>query len=127
MMASHLSDGCHKAEARQLLDGGLPLGRLRQDVGRHLDAAQFDWGPAVDGVLKAGMQKESMFLVTYEKEGALRPPPPPPPFSPSALSSVPARLVLATWAQSPSLTQRLHATCACALCHGAFVGNQPPS
>ena len=91
MMASHLSDGCHKAGERVNCSMEVYLsvdfGKTWKPVTSYV--AQFDWGPAVDGVLKAGMQKESMFLVTYEKkEGARRPPLPiPPPFSPSALSS----------------------------------------
>ena len=85
MMASHLSDGCHKAGERVNCSMEVYLsvdfGKTWKPVTSYV--AQFDWGPAVDGVLKAGMQKESMFLVTYEKkEGARRPPlpiPPPPP------------------------------------------------
>ena len=79
MMASHLSDGCHKAGERVNCSMEVYLsvdfGKTWKPVTSYV--AQFDWGPAVDGVLKAGMQKESMFLVTYEKkEGARRPPPP---------------------------------------------------
>ena len=82
MMASHLSDGCHKAGERVNCSMEVYLsvdfGKTWKPVTSYV--AQFDWGPAVDGVLKAGMQKESMFLVTYEKkEGALRPPLPIPP------------------------------------------------
>ena len=87
MMASHLSDGCHKAGERVNCSMEVYLsvdfGKTWKPVTSYV--AQFDWGPAVDGVLKAGMQKESMFLVTYEKkEGARRPPPPPTPPTPRA-------------------------------------------
>jgi hypothetical protein len=76
MMASHLSDGCHKAGERVNCSMEVYLsvdfGKVWKPVTSYV--AQFDWGPAVDGVLKAGMQKESMFLVTYEKkEGAYSP------------------------------------------------------
>ena len=76
-MASHLSDGCHKAGERVNCSMEVYLsvdfGKTWKPVTSYV--AQFDWGPAVDGVLKAGMQKESMFLVTYEKkEGAPRQP-----------------------------------------------------
>ena len=82
MMASHLSDGCHKAGERVNCSMEVYLsvdfGKVWKPVTSYV--AQFDWGPSLDGVLKAGMQKESMFLVTYEKkEGAPSPPPPPPP------------------------------------------------
>ena len=74
MMASHLSDGCHKAGER--VNCSMEV-YLSTDFGKQWKpvtsyVAQFDWAPAIDGVLKAGMQKESMFLVTYEeKKGVL--------------------------------------------------------
>lgn len=73
MMASHLSDGCHKPGERVNCSMEVYLstdfGKAWRPVTSYV--AQFDWAPAVDGVLKPGMQKESMFLVTYEKkEGA---------------------------------------------------------
>ena len=73
MMASHLSDGCHKPAERVNCSMEVYLstdfGKAWRPVTSYV--AQFDWAPAVDGVLKPGMQKESMFLVTYEKkEGA---------------------------------------------------------
>merc|ERR1719253_2555418 len=75
MMASHLSDGCHKAGERVNCSMEVYLsvdfGKTWKPVTSYV--AQFDWGPAVDGVLKAGMQKESMFLVTYEKKEGNQP------------------------------------------------------
>ena len=73
MMASHLSDGCHKPGERVNCSMEVYLsvdfGKVWKPVTSYV--AQFDWAPSLDGVLKAGMQKESMFLVTYEKkEGA---------------------------------------------------------
>ena len=113
MMASHLSDGCHKAGERVNCSMEVYLsvdfGKTWKPVTSYV--AQFDWGPAVDGVLKAGMQKESMFLVTYEKkEGARRPSLPVPP-PPSALSS--ASQLASSSSRGPSVaithpTQRPH-------------------
>jgi hypothetical protein len=75
MMASHLSDGCHKAGERVNCSMEVYLsvdfGKVWKPVTSYV--AQFDWGPSLDGVLKAGMQKESMFLVTYEKKEGNQP------------------------------------------------------
>ena len=75
-MASHLSDGCHKAGERVNCSMEVYLsvdfGKVWKPVTSYV--AQFDWGPSLDGVLKAGMQKESMFLVTYEKKEGAPPP-----------------------------------------------------
>merc|ERR1719421_150872 len=75
MMASHLSDGCRNPGAR--VNCSLEV-YLTTDLGRHWRkvesyVAQFEWGPAVDGVLKAGVQKESMFLVTYDQKSGNQP------------------------------------------------------
>merc|ERR1719163_1637532 len=74
-MASHLSDGCHKAGER--VNCSMEV-YLSTDFGKQWKpvtsyVAQFDWAPAIDGVLKAGMQKESMFLVTYEEKKGNQP------------------------------------------------------
>merc|ERR1719424_160235 len=75
MMASHLSDGCHKAGERVNCSMEVYLsvdfGKVWKPVTSYV--AQFDWGPSLDGVLKADMQKESMFLVTYEKKEGNQP------------------------------------------------------
>ena len=78
MMAPPRPRACHKAGER--VNCSMEV-YLSTDFGKQWKpvtsyVAQFDWAPAIDGVLKAGMQKESMFLVTYEEKKGARPPPP---------------------------------------------------
>jgi len=66
MLASHLTDGCRKADR---VDCNLQV-YLTQDLGKTWKllqryVAQFEWAPAADGELKPGMEKKSIFMVTY--------------------------------------------------------------
>ena len=66
MLASHLTEGCKRAER---VDCNLEV-YLTQDLGRTWKllqryVAQFEWAPASDGMLKPGMEKQSIFMVTY--------------------------------------------------------------
>ena len=72
MMASHLSDGCHNVAERKncSLDVFLTtdLGRRWRPITSYV--AQFDWAPSVDGVIRPGYSRESIFIVAYhEKHG----------------------------------------------------------
>ena len=66
MLASSLTDGCRKSDREHC---NMEV-YLTQDLGKtwrllQRYVAQFEWAPATDGVLKPGMEKESIFMVTY--------------------------------------------------------------
>ena len=66
MLASSLSDGCRKAEREHCnmeVYLTLDLGKTWRLLQKYV--AQFEWAPAADGVLKPGMEKTSIFMVTY--------------------------------------------------------------
>jgi len=66
MLASHLTEGCKSAERK----GCNMEVYLTQDLGKtwrllQRYVAQFEWAPSADGLLKPGMTKDSIFMVTY--------------------------------------------------------------
>ena len=74
MLASHLTDGCKKAartECNMEVYLTQDLGKTWKLLQRYV--AQFEWAPAADGVLKPGMEKTSIFMVTYAMHSGNQP------------------------------------------------------
>jgi len=74
MLASHLTDGCKKSSR---VDCNMEV-YLTQDLGKTWKllqryVAQFEWAPAADGQLKPGMEKSSIFMVTYAMHSGNQP------------------------------------------------------
>mmetsp|Transcript_24500 Transcript_24500/g.59046 ORF Transcript_24500/g.59046 Transcript_24500/m.59046 type:complete len:828 (+) Transcript_24500:5-2488(+) len=74
MLASHLSDGCKKAERS---DCQMEV-HLTTDMGKSWKrissyVAQFEWGASVEGVFKPGMHRETIFMVAYAQTSGNQP------------------------------------------------------
>lgn len=74
MLASRLTDGCKRTDRQEC---NMEV-YLTQDLGKTWKllqryVAQFEWAPSADGVLKPGMSKQSIFMVTYDMKSGNQP------------------------------------------------------